>query len=266
MGNVLIEVNEVKATGRFIDCRFSLADTTLGKQQFEQGHMKGAVYFDLEDDLSDMTKISSGRHPMPEKSSLLALFEGAGLTFDDTIYVYDGGGEPFAARGYYMLVYAGFPDVYIVNGGFDALVEAGFEVTTEVASFAPSVITPMWNESIYASREDVFAVTKGSCDALLVDARAAKRYAGEFEPLDPVAGHIPTAMNFDWEQLKTGGKLVVTDDLLTQVPKDHELVVYCGSGVTASPLYATLKEAGYDKVKLYVGSYSDWINEHEVEK
>ena len=266
MGKVLITANEITERGRFIDCRFDLADHEKGRTLYAQGHIEGAVYFDLEQDLSDMTKLASGRHPMPEKESLQALFERNGLSLNDYIYLYDGGAEPFAARAYWMLSYAGFEKVQIVNGGFDALAAAGFPVTSIVPTYEVTKITPNWNEDIYASREYVFDITKGKHTAQLVDARAAKRFAGEFEPLDPIAGHIPTAQNFDWEQLKTDNMLIPNDALLTQVPKNKEIVVYCGSGVTASPLYATLKEAGYDNVKLYVGSYSDWINEHDVEK
>ena len=117
---------------------------------------------------------------------------------------------------------------------------------------------------MYADREYVKAITEGKVDAMLLDARAAIRYRGEQEPLDPVAGHIPTAKNFDWEQVKDGNQLVVTQTLRNAVASHKEVVVYCGSGVTASPLYTVLKEAGHENVKLYVGSYSDWITKYEV--
>ena len=272
MSNVFVTAEIVKeqidsgAALRFIDCRFDLMDVVKGEQQFHESHIEGAVYFHLERDLSDMTRKASGRHPMPEKSALIQLFETNGLRLEDTIYCYDNGAEPFAARGYWMLTFAGFTKVHIVNGGFQALVEAGLPTSSDLVAFERTNITPNWQDTIYATRQDVHAITKGDDDTILLDARAAKRYRGEFEPLDPVAGHIPTAQNFDWEQLKNGTALMVTDNLLRTISKDQSVVVYCGSGVTASPLYATLKEAGYDNVRLYVGSYSDWINEHNVEK
>ena len=257
-------VNE-GAQVRIIDCRFDLMNAAAGERAFVEGHIEGAVYMHLERDLSDMTKVASGRHPMPDKSQLVQVFQSLGLTVDQEIYCYDDGAQPFAARAYWMLTYAGFRNVFIVNGGIEALVQAGFNVTADVTQYERSVIEPVWQEDIYATRSDVFQVTQGEKEAVLVDARAAKRFSGEFEPLDPVAGHIPGARNFDWEQLKEEKSLVVTEALLKTVPRDETIVVYCGSGVTASPLYATLKEAGYTDVKLYVGSYSDWINEHEVE-
>ena len=263
---VFVQANEIIGDVRFIDCRFNLADIQAGEQQYNEGHIDGAVYFHLERDLSDMTKKASGRHPMPDKESLLALFEEAGLQLNDQVYCYDNGGEPFATRAYWMLTYAGFNHVYIVNGGYDALVTAGYKVSTERPSFTKTTIEPNWHETIYATRQYAAKISSGALDAVLVDARAAKRYAGEFEPLDPVAGHIPGALNYDWEQLKDGSSLVVTDSLKETVPTEKEVVVYCGSGVTATPLYATLKHAGYENVRLYVGSYSDWINEFEVTK
>lgn len=265
MTKVFVTVDEIQVPARFIDARFDLSDSKRGQALYNEEHIKGAVYFDLEQHLSDMTK-KAGRHPMPEKEKLIDLFESVGLALTDTIYIYDQGGSPFATRAWWMLSYAGFKKVYIVNGGFTSLKEAGFEMEAGTVSYERSTIIPQWNEESYASREYVKAITIGETDALLLDARAAARYRGEMEPLDPVAGHIPTAENFDWEQVKQGNALAPTEALLQAVPKEDEIVVYCGSGVTASPLYAVLKEAGYKNVRLYVGSYSDWITEHEVEK
>ncbi|MFF5995517.1 sulfurtransferase [Lysinibacillus sp. KU-BSD001] len=263
MTNVFVTVDQVETPARFIDVRFNLMDNNEGRTQYEKEHVAGAVYFDLEKDLSDMSK-QAGRHPMPEKEQLIELFEHVGLHLADRIYIYDQGGAPFAPRAWWMLKYAGFENVSIVNGGFEALKNAGYATTSNKESFDRSSITPNWQQDIYADREYVKAITEGAKEAILLDARAAIRYRGEHEPLDPVAGHIPTAKNFDWEQVKDGTHLVVTDELKQAVPTDQEVVVYCGSGVTASPLYTVLKEAGYDHVKLYVGSYSDWITKYPI--
>lgn len=263
MGNVFVTVEQVETPARFIDTRFNLMDASEGRALYEKEHIAGAVYFDLEKDLSDMTK-TAGRHPMPEKEQLVELFESAGLSLHDRIYVYDQGGTPFAPRAWWMLTFAGFKNVQVVNGGFEALKQAGYAATSNKEVFERTQLTPDWQEEIYANRDYVKAVVDGEKSSLLLDARAAIRYRGEHEPLDPVAGHIPTAKNFDWEQVKNGTNLVVTEELEKAVPRNQEIVVYCGSGVTASPLYSVLKEAGYDNIKLYVGSYSDWITQHEV--
>lgn len=265
MANVFVDVNEVKLPARFIDTRFDLMNSQAGRALYDKGHIEGAIYMDLEQDCSAMDKEQSGRHPMPEKKQLQQWIEQNGLASEQSIYIYDQGGAPFAARAYYMLTYAGLQNVWIVNGGYEALVAAGYKVTADVPQVNASTFEPNWQENIYADRAFVRSIVEGKQpNTVLLDARAEIRYRGEHEPLDPVAGHIPTALNFDWEQLKSGKSLVVKDELLEKVAKDQEVVVYCGSGVTASPLYTVLKEAGYDNVRVYVGSYSDWITEHEV--
>lgn len=265
MGNVFVEARDIQLPARFLDARFDLMDAAKGQALYEEGHIAGALYVDLERHLSDMTKRESGRHPMPNKEQLLGWMQLFGLATEERIYIYDQGGAPFAARAYYMLAYAGFTNMAIVNGGFEALVEAGFDVTTEVPEVTVTEFDADWQEALYADRQFVRQIVDGKHEGtMLLDARAAIRYRGEHEPLDPVAGYIPTAQNLDWEQLKEGKQLVVKPDLLASVPKDREVVVYCGSGVTASPLYTVLKEAGYERVRVYVGSFSDWINEHEV--
>ena len=263
MGKVFIAAEDVKS-GRCIDTRFNLQDRDLGKQAFQVGHIEGAVFWDLEKDLSDMSK-NDGRHPMPSKQQLQQLFEQSGLNHEDHIYIYDQGGAPFAARAWWMLKYASFPNVYIVNGGFEALKQAGLTVTADEPNYPATNLTLKWNESIYSSRAEVKSIVDGEQNGILLDARSAERYRGENEPIDRIAGHIPTARNFDWEQLKQGALLHANEQLLTTFNRDDEIVVYCGSGVTASPLYAILANAGYENLKLYVGSYSDWITQYEIE-
>lgn len=263
MGKVFVAAKDVKV-GRFIDTRFNLQDRDWGKQAFQSGHIQGAVYWDLEQDLSDMAK-NEGRHPMPSKEQLQQLFEQSGLKYEDVIYIYDQGGAPFAARAWWMLKYANFPNVYIVNGGFEALKETGLALTAEEQELEATSLSLEWDESIYSSRAEVKHIVDGNRQAVLLDARSAERYRGEMEPIDKVAGHIPTAQNFDWEQLKQGAELHANDQLLSKFDPTKEIVVYCGSGVTASPLYAILADSGYEHLKLYIGSYSDWITQYDVE-
>ncbi len=263
MAKVFIDAKEVKE-GRFIDARFNLKEKNWAQLEYDRDHIQGALYWDLERDLSDLSK-SDGRHPLPSKDKLQQLFEHSGLQLEDTIYIYDQGAAPFASRAWWMLKYANFPNVYIVNGGYNALKEAGFAISTEVPTVAPTKLEINWNDSIYASREDVKNIVDKKESATILDARAAERYRGENEPIDRIAGHIPTAKNFDWEQLIEGTSLQPNEKLKQKVSKDEEIVVYCGSGVTASTLYSVLEEAGYEKLRLYVGSFSDWINHYDVE-
>lgn len=264
MGKVFKTVEEIQLNQvRFVDVRFDLQDNVAGKKAFDAGHAPGAMYFDLEQHLSDMTS-KNGRHPMPSKAQLAQLIQQSGLTYDDTIVVYDQGAAPFAPRAWWMLKYAGFPNVYILNGGALAL-EKVIDFTKEQAFYSPSKVDFEWQDHLYAPREAVKAIVDGEVNATLLDARAAARYRGEVEPLDNVAGHIPTAKNFDWEQLKVDGALHANDSLRAKINKDEHVVVYCGSGVTASPLYAILADEGYNNIQLYVGSFSDWITQYEVE-
>ena len=264
MPQVFVTADKLERTGRFIDTRFDMAEPALGKQIYEQGHIEGAIYWDLDEDLSDFTK-KDGRHPLPDKEALQALFERNGLKYNDAIYIYDQGASPFATRAWWILKYAGFEHAYIVNGGFNALAEEGFNITTEIPQFAQTALQLDWNETILMTRKDVLDIVEGNHKATLIDARANGRYRGDFEPLDPIAGHIPSAKNFDWERLRDNGQFIISNSLLDKVAKDDEIVIYCGSGVTATPLYSVLAEAGYQNIKIYMAGYSDWVKHHPVE-
>ena len=264
MTTVLVSANALQQPAHFLDARFNLADPQAGQQQFLTGHINGARHIDIERDLSDMTS-TAGRHPMPSKAQLEAVVHRLGLTYDQPIYIYDDGGQPFAARAYFMLQYAGFTNVYIVKEGYKGLIAAGYGVTTAVES-TMTTMPIQWNDALSVDRAHVKEVARGKTSKVLVDARSAVRYRGEHEPIDPVAGHIPTARNYDWEQLVEDGQLTANDTLTNIVSKDEHIIVYCGSGVTASPLYAMLKQLDYPHVQVYTGSFSDWITEEPVEQ
>ena len=159
---------------------------------------------------------------------------------------------------------AGFENVKIVNGGYEALLTAGFSMTNEATETMPTQLTLKWKDLLVASREQVKEVADGKKNAILLDARSYERYVGEVEPIDPIAGHIPSAQNFDWEQLFEDKRFVGSDALLSHYDKDQAYIIYCGSGVTASPLFVTMFNEGYGDVQLYVGGYSDWITTYPV--
>lgn len=264
MGKVFIDVAEVQQGAKWIDARFDLADLEKGQALYEESHVAGAVYWHLERDLSDMSS-NEGRHPMPTQNAIQQLLERSGLTQNDLIYIYDQGAAPFAARAWAILQYAGFTNMFIVNGGFAALQQSDITFTSEATDIEPSTLTLDWQTQHVLTSKDVERIVAGEERATLLDARANARYKGEMEPIDSVAGHIPTAKNFDWEQLKRDGQLHYSAQLAKKVAKDEPVVVYCGSGVTASPVYAVLQDAGYTNARIYMGSYSDWIREHAIE-
>lgn len=268
MIDVFISVKDI-FVGEFkwIDTRFSLAEADAGRKKYEESHIAGALYWDLNKDLSDLS-IDAGRHPLPSKEKLVELFERSGLYIDDPIIVYDDGGSPFATRAWWILQYAGFTKAFIALEGFETMKNYNIPVNSEKPAPKRTTVAPNWNEDIYATREEVAEIVENGEGETLLDARAAKRYRGEVEPLDKVAGHIPGALNFDWEQLKENGAFQLTESVqgkLADTLKDEKnITVYCGSGVTAAPVYAALKQFGYDDVRLYVGSYSDWISKENA--
>lgn len=260
--NIFIEGKEVPKNAKIIDTRFQLQNPEAGKEMYKEGHIEGAIYFDLNEDLSDLS-LNAGRHPMPSDEKLQQLFERSGLELDDFIVVYDQGGAPYSARAWFLLYYAGFKHVKIVNGGMQALVDAGFKLTTETPTIAPTKLKLTFKHAIVANKEDVKHVTLNRTSTL-VDARSYERYIGDVEPIDPVKGHIPTAQNYDWEKLFHSNYFGLEEDFSKQFPKENNYIVYCGSGVSAAPLYVAFKEQGFEHVKLYVGSFSDWITTEEV--
>lgn len=269
MTSVFIELREIlEKNPRFIDTRFDLSDNTAGRKMYELEHIEGAIYWDLEDDLSDMFS-NNGRHPMISKEKMTNLVQQAGLNLEDFIVIYDQGASPFALRAYFLLEWAGFKNIYVSRTGFEEL-KTKLSVSKIEPIITHSTTIPEWNNSRLLTMDEVRQVVAKEKEGQLIDARSNVRYRGESEPIDPIAGHIPTAINFDWEQLKEEGKFLEQEELREKLshlaPKDKPVIAYCGSGVTAAPLYGCLKEAGYENVQLYVGSYSDWIRENEVEK
>ncbi|TQR19724.1 sulfurtransferase [Psychrobacillus vulpis] len=269
MNMVFIECKDIEGKEvRFIDTRFDLGNANAGREMYNVEHLEGAVYWDLEKDLSDMNS-KYGRHPMISKEKMTALVQQTGLSIDDSIVIYDQGGSPFALRAYFLLEWAGFSNIHVLREGFEEAKKV-LPLSKEKTNYNISTVSANWKDELYVDIETVKRIVAGEVESQLVDARANIRYRGEVEPIDAIAGHIPTALNYDWEQLKKDGKFLKQELLIERLngltDKSKPVTVYCGSGVTAAPLYASLKEAGYENVQLYVGSYSDWIRENEVEK
>lgn len=259
--SVFIETTDTE-NHRWIDARFDLKDPSAGRKMYEQEHVAGAVFWDLEKDMSDMSAIQ-GRHPMPSKQQLTRLLQSNGLNLQDSIIIYDQGGSPYSARAWWLMKYAGFENVHISQKGFDRLKENGIAVSSVAPNYQPSQLEPDFNDEIFADQGYVKDVISGNELGVLVDARSAVRYAGLEEPIDPVAGRIPGARNLDWAQFVSKGEFQLNQDISHVVQKHEPAVVYCGSGVTAAALYVILAEKGYDQLRLYMGSFSDWITDAE---
>lgn len=252
---------------RIVDCTFSLADPKKGRQEYENNHIPGACYFDLEVDLSGEVAEHGGRHPLPNIEDFIHKLEHAGIDENTTVVTYDQGEGAFAARFWLLLQYLGHEKVYVLDGGFKGWREGNYPVTSEVPTFKKTTFKPGINHDLLTSMEEVKAVAdEQNSNIVLIDSREERRYLGLEEPIDKKAGRIPGAINKPWfEGLNAGyyKPAEIQKQRFSDINPDNEIIVYCGSGVTAAPNFLALKVAGFEKVKLYLGSFSDWISYQE---
>lgn len=250
-----------------IDCRFDLSDPTWGEQEYKNSHIPGAIYAHLERDLSGKVGEHGGRHPLPDDQEFETFIQKCGITKDRLVVAYDQGGAPFSSRLWWMLKYAGIEKVFVLNGGFESWMKEKYPISTEEPKINPSSFQLERNERLIAHYQDVKEVVeKGKEDVILIDSREEKRYKGEFEPIDHKAGHIPGAVNYPWMkglEEKQFAPIEKQKSRFSSLNPNKEIIVYCGSGVTAAPNVLLLNEAGFKNVKLYVGSFSDWISYKE---
>jgi thiosulfate/3-mercaptopyruvate sulfurtransferase len=246
-----------------VDCRFQLGKPVSGRKAYEEAHIPGAVYLDLEQDLSAPIGAHGGRHPLPDVAALAARLGQAGIGNEFRVVAYDDQGGAMASRLWWLLSYLGHEAVYVMDGGFSAWQNAGLPVSSEQKVIFPKVFVPEPRQEMVADMEEVKAKV-GTPGVVVVDSREGPRYRGEVEPIDPVAGHIPGAINRFWsEGRREDGSWKDADEQAARfadLSRDDEIIVYCGSGVTATPNVLALQEAGFTRVKLYAGSWSDWIS------
>ena len=251
-----------------VDARYALNDTEAGRRAYAEAHIPGAYYLDLSRDLSGPKRPNGegGRHPLPEPEALAAVLGRIGIGSNTTVIAYDDQGGAMASRLRWLLQWLGHDgQVYLLEGGFAGWQAAGHPISTEVPAPAEGVtFTPVSRNEMLVSQEDVKA-RMGKAGTVLIDSREAPRYRGEVEPLDPKAGHIPGAINRFWNEGKradcTWKSPEEQAERFAGLSKDDEIIVYCGSGVTATPNVFALQEAGFRNVKLYAGSWSDWSSD-----
>jgi thiosulfate/3-mercaptopyruvate sulfurtransferase len=269
MFNTLITTEELAAlAGRpdvvVCDVRHDLAQPDAwGETQYRHGHVPGAVFVHLDRDLSGRKTGTNGRHPLPSPETAAAMFGHLGIAAGRQVVAYDQGGGMFAARLWWMLGWLGFDAAAVLDGGYAKWVAEGRAVETDpvmpkAAAFTIGRVTPTVNASgVMASlaRQRL----------LLIDARAAERFRGETEPLDPVAGHIPGARNRPYAlNLNPDGTFKHPAFLRAEFGalldgEPHDLVVHqCGSGVTACHNLLAMEIAGISGTRLYPGSWSEW--------
>lgn len=252
---------------RLFDSRFALEQPHQGRNDFAAGHIPGARYLHLDEDLSArVVPGSTGRHPLPDAGVLQARLRRAGLNKTDQVVVYDAGPGLFAARVWWLLRWLGHTQVRVLDGGFKAWVEAGLPISQETPRPVPegNFTGEPDNRKLMAAADILQRLDDASLQ--LLDARAPARFSGELEPIDPVAGHIPGAANLPCaDNTGADGRWLTPEHLAARfepwLEPGTELVSYCGSGVTACHTILAAVQAGLPEPRLYAGSWSEWITD-----
>ena len=250
-----------------VDCRVDLADRALGPRVYAHEHVPGAVYANLETDLSDLSKPGLGRHPLPDAAAFSALLSRWGWTATTPVVTYDGAnGALAAARLWWMLRLVGARDVAVLDGGWQAWQGAGLPVEAATPRRAPTQVTVAFDP---AQIIDTDALRTMRQNILLLDARAAPRFRGEVEPIDPVAGHVPGARNRPFaENLTSAGLFKSAAELRSEFASllgghfPGDVVHMCGSGVTACHNLLAMEHAGLAGSRVYAPSWSGYIVDH----
>jgi thiosulfate/3-mercaptopyruvate sulfurtransferase len=247
------------------DCRFSLVDAQWGRHRYLEGHLPGAHYAHLDEDLSSAVGPDTGRHPLPDPALIAERLGRWGTDEHTQIVAYDDVGGAFAVRLWWLLRWLGHERVAVLDGGLTAWMAKGLPLSTDLPRPEARSFVPRVDHSAWVSTDGLERAV-GADDLLVVDARAPERFRGEIEPIDPVAGHIPGAVNLPYTgNLGEGGRFLPPEQLrerfldgLQGVPPAR-VVHSCGSGVNACHNLLAMEIAGLAGSRLYAGSWSEWI-------
>jgi len=246
---------------RIVDVRWYLGKPGAGRAAYDAGHLPDAIHLDLDNDL--VAPEGPGRHPLPEPSWLAARLGRAGIGDGDLVVAYDDVGGWIAARLWWMLDNLGHPRASVLDGGLTAWTALGLPTTTDEPEFEPAELHLADHWSRVVDRGDLLKRLRSQRRPVLLDARAGPRYRGEVEPIDPVAGHIPTALNAPTDgNLGTDGRFLPADALRQRFAglgaDGGDVITSCGSGVSACHHALAMRIAGLPDPILYPGSWSDW--------
>lgn len=248
-----------------VDCRLRLDDPTAGRRLYLEGHLPGAVHADQDRVLSGPVTETTGRHPLPDRAALARNLGELGLRNGVQVVAYDDQSGAMAARLWWLLRWLGHEQAAVLDGGIQAWVAHGGELETDAAALPPATfnIGQALNHALSVN-EVIRGLDQKSLQ--LVDARSAERFRGDREPLDPVAGHVPGAVNVPaTDNLDETGRFLPPDrlrQLYTPLAEgDGDLVCMCGSGISACHTLLALEHAGLPGARLYAGSWSEWIRD-----
>jgi thiosulfate/3-mercaptopyruvate sulfurtransferase len=247
---------------------FILFDASAGsKARYDENHLAGAFYIDLNTDLADIKDFAiGGRHPLPTLAHFAEVLGNLGVDKNSHVIIYDDkNGGNAAARLWWMLKSIGHEKVQVLNGGFDAAIKAGFATNSLKPKTESKKPYPVSSWQLAVAELDEVETASKTGNQTIIDVRDANRYAGLTEPIDLIAGHIPGAINFPFTQSLDENGLFFNPKVLRKVLetalediKPENTIVHCGSGVTACHLILAMDYAGLDIPKLYVGSWSEW--------
>ncbi len=251
-----------------VDCRFSLAEPNQGQEQYAAAHIPGAWYLDLNQHLSSPVQAHGGRHPLPDMAAFQRRLEELGVssqtpTGPTRVVAYDDSRFAFAARLWWLLKYLGHDAVAVLDGGWSAWQQGGYPTSAALPTRQSGQFLPNPQANWVVDIDDV-RHRKDEPGVQLIDSRSPERYRGEVEPIDPVAGTIPGAANQFWQDVSTpAGQMRSPEDLAqhwANLDAADEVIVFCGSGVTACVNLLSQAVAGKPMGKLYVGGWSDWCS------
>lgn len=271
MYTTLISANELKGildqeNLTIFDCRHALADTESGRNAYKTAHIPNALFAHLDEDLSgEIIKGTTGRHPFPPLAKIVKKLSNWGVDAKSQVIVYDVGHGGIAARLWFMLKWLGHENVAVLNGGWKYWIEQKFPTNSEIRTPSSTTFKANPNSDLIVDVQFMEANIK-TPELIYLDSRTSERYRGEKEPIDPIAGHIPSAISAPWpENLGPDGLFLDKKSLakrfmkiLENQPKGNT-IFYCGSGVTACHNLLAMHHLGITSPKLYPGSWSEWI-------
>jgi thiosulfate/3-mercaptopyruvate sulfurtransferase len=250
-----------------VDCRFDLADPPKGEELYLESHIPGARYAHLDRDLSGEKTFNNGRHPLPSAEQMRERFGAFGISPGKQVIVYDADSGMHASRLWWMLRYMGHDAVALLDGGFARWIREGYAVRGGRENWRPATFVGAPRESWRLTADEVH---EGLSDPtrVLIDARAEQRYSGENETIDKKAGHIPGARNFFFQRnlnenktFKTPEELRAEWESVLESTSPEQVVMYCGSGVTACHNLLAMEHAGLSGARIYPGSWSEWSSD-----
>ena len=249
-----------------VDTRHDLINPTMGRDAYAAGHIPGAIYLSIDEDLSGTKTGGNGRHPLPEAEAFAVTLGAKGISNQSLVVVYDQGSAMFVGRLWWMLRWVGHNSVFVLDGGIAQWQKEGRAVATAVTTRSATTFTASAHEHMRLTVAQTLTALTDPTQRIL-DARAAERYRGEVEPVDPVAGHIPGAFNRAFANNLRDGLFKPADELKREFDTilagraPEQLIHQCGSGVSALANMIAMEHAGLNGSRLYAGSWSEWCSD-----